>query len=787
MTRLKHLRVAALASVCAFAAAAQAQDNSFDVSDAPAKPAATTVDLSSIKQVTIGLGAVSNSSAVFGRYNGMPNSGVGVLGSWNWQLRDPHDSGGTHYFITTGTDVNFGFGRIGPEATVTAKMGDQGSWSLAAVYDATTYTASGDFMSILDKHGILSPAYNAALNANGVYFTGATTPPPSSAKFGSFNASTHLATSNPVTTYGPGNQLVSGVGTRRDKGTVEGTYDLESWQFSAQASHEHKQGTLEQAMTTGGNNAGMVTFPMPIDYDTDNFVVGAAYTTPEFQAKFSYIFSNFQDNNAQGYVFQGWNFAAYKNTAVTPNQYTSYARSGDYALPPSNQAHTLKAEAGYNFDTSTRLYADLVYGIQTQNDAFPSATTLGYVLNNPTLSAQLASNPSSLDGYVQTFFGNATLTSRPFANADVKVSYTVDVRDPQTHAMWIYGNPTDNTSLKYRQAVPEGWTKQAFAISAGYRILESTRLSVGYTFRDDHRTNAITHVARESQETARLQSTLFEGVEGTIDYAHSERSASAPDWSLWLVQIPSDCGSTLAQLGCQQIPFYEAARTQDAVSGRLTGSLDAKTTFSLIGKYTTDSYHNPAAVYNSVTNPSLGINRDYSIQAGPDLAYQFSPDTEVHAYYTFLRTYRAMRALNNQEHPTVAGLFYYSEASTYDIHTAGVGGTWHYSDTLKFGADYVFSYGNQRFVQSGSWDTSEAGQTFGGDPLLSDQSANHQFKIHATYDYSPDTSFYLGYQFDSLSMTDWALVGPTVGQVLSGELPPKYDVSTVMAAITLRL
>jgi MtrB/PioB family decaheme-associated outer membrane protein len=791
MTNLRFLRVSTLASVCLISlVAAHAQDNSgFDVSDAPVKPdAAVPQNLSaSMKQITVGIGGVSDSSPVFGRYNGMPSSGVGALGSWNWQIRDPADSGGTHYFITTGDNVNFGLGRIAPEATLTMKVGDQGTWSLAAVYDATTYTASDSFLSILDKHGMLSSGYHAALVANGDYFTNATTAPPASAKFGSFNASTHLASANPVTSYGPGNQLLSGIGTRRDKGTVEGDYDLESWKLSAIASHEHKEGTLEQAMTTGGNNAGMVTFPMPINYDTDTFIVAAAYTTPELQAKFSYEFSNFADNNSAGFVFQGWNFSAFKNTTVTPNTYTSYARSGDYSLPPSNQAHTFKAEAGYNIDATTRLYADAIYGIQMQNDTFPAATELGYVLSNPTLSAQLATNPRSLGGFVQTFFGNMTLTSRPFANADVKVSYTIDLRDPQTSAMWIYGNPTDNTSLKYREAVPESWTKQTIVVTAGYRVLPSTRVTVGYAYRDAHRGNAITHEARENEASVKLVSTITEGIEGALDYVHSDRTASAPDWKLWLVQIPSDCGSTLAALGCQQVPFYEAARTQDAVSGRLTGALDPDTTFSLIGKYTNDIYHNPAATYNATVNPSLGINRDYTIQAGPDLAYRFSPDTEIHAYYTFLRTFRAMRALNDQVSPTTAGQFYYSEASTYDIHTAGIGGTWHYSDTLKFGADYVFSYGNQRFAQSGSWDTNEAGQTYGGDPLLSNQSANHQFKIHATYDYTADTSFYLSYQFDSLSMTDWALVGPTVGQVLTGDLPPKYGVSTVMAAMTLRL
>ncbi|MGC9953766.1 MAG: MtrB/PioB family decaheme-associated outer membrane protein [Rhizomicrobium sp.] len=773
-------------------AVAQAQDNNgFDISDtAPAASQAPAPQslATSIAEVTFGVGGVSQASAAFGRYNGMPDAGSGVVGGWNLQNRDASDSGGTHYFSFTGDNIDFGFGRIAPEASVNLKTGQQGLWSLSASYDAMTYTASDHFTSILDKKGNLSPSYQAALIANGLYFNDTTTAPPSSSKFGSFNATTHLATSNPVAVYGPGNQLVENVGTRRDKGTVGGSYQMDSWQFTAAVSHEHKEGTLEQAMTTGGNNAGMVTFPMPIDYDTDNYTVAAAYNTDELQAAISYEFSDFIDHNSAGYLFQGWNFAAYKNTAVKPNTYTSYAKSGDYALPPSNQAHTITGQIGYNVSPTTRLNGTLVYGLQLQNDPFVAATQLGYIFSaaGSSLSAQLASNPKSLDGLVQTFFGNVTLTSRPLPKLDIKASYTIDARDPQTRSMWIYGDPTDTTALKYREAVAESWTKQDFVLTAGYHILPETRVTVGYAFRDAHRGNAITHDTQDSEESVKLQSTLATNVTGSLGYVHSDRTASAPDWSLWLVQIPSDCGSTLATLGCQQVPFYEAARTQDAVTGMLTGMIDQETSLSLFGKFSNDQYHLPVATYNGTVNPSVGINRDYSIQAGPDLNYQVDKDSEVHAFYTFLRTCRAIRGLNDQNH-TTAGGNYYSETSTYDIHTAGIGGTWRANDKLKFGADYVLSFGNQRFVQSGSWDTSEAGQTFGGDPLLSTPSSNHQVKIHATYDYSPDTSFYLGYQFASLDMSDWALVGASVGQVLTGDVPAKYNVSTVMAAVTLKL
>lgn len=788
MNTLETLKVAALASACmlSLTTVAQAQDNSaFDVSDAPAAPQTTVAQnpSSSIGEVTIGVGGVSDSSAAFGRYNGMPESGVGVLGSWNLGTRDGWDSGGTHYFTFTGDNVNFGFGKMAPEASITLKTGEQGKWSVSASYDAMTYTATDNFTTILDKEGNLAPGYSAALAANGAYLNNS---PTSTSFYGSYRTRSGITSSSGthVGDYGQASELTYQIGTRRDKGTVEGSYYIGSWELSAAASHERKEGTLEQAMTTGGSNTGMVTFPMPIDYDTDNYVVAAAYTTPNLQAKISYEFSNFIDHNKAGYAYEGWNFTSIQNSIT--HTYTSYQQSGAYSLPPSNQAHTITGEIGYNLSPSTRLYGTMIYGLQLQNDPFPAATAMGYVLGNPALAAQLASNPQSLDGLVQTFFSNVAVSSSPLPKLDVRASYTIDVRDPQTKAMWIYGDPTDTTVLKYREAVPESWTKQAFVLTAGYHVLSSTRVTVGYTYRNEHRGNAITHDTQENEESVKVISTLETGVSGSLGYVHSDRTASAPDYSLWLVQISSDCGSTLDTLGCQQVPFYEAARTQDAVTGMVSGMIGQKTSLSFFGKYSNDQYHNPPAIYGGVVNPSVGINHDYSVQAGPDVTYQISNDEELHTYYTFLRTYRAMRALNDGSSTTAPGT-YYSEASTYDIQTAGIGGTWRASDKLKFGADYIYSYGDQAFAQSGSWTSGEAGQTFGGDPLLNTASANHQVKLHATYDYSSNTSFYFGYQFTSLDMTDWALVGASVGQVLTGDVPAKYDVSTFTAAMTMKL
>src|ERR1019366_2702097 len=406
----------------------------------------------------------------YGRYNVMPNSGAGLIGGWNLHTRDIWDSGGTNYMSFTGDNVNVGLGEIAPEASINLKIGQQGLWGVSASYDAMTYTASNNFTTILNPNGTLSSGYQNALIGANMYFTNTATNP--SSLFGSFSSSTHLATANPITPLGPSNEVIDKIGTRRDKGSLDANYEIGDWVITSGISDEHKEGTLEQSMTTGGNNAGFVSFPMPINYDTIVYIASAAYNTDQMQAKVSYEYSDFIDHNSDGYSFQGWNFSAYNNP--TTKTFTSFAKDGDYSLPASNQAHTFTGEISYNFDPTTRIYSTAVYGLQLQNAPFVSATNIGYISSTAgaPLAAQLASNPTSLSGLVNTFFGNILLTSRPLPGLNLKASYKIDARDPQTNPMLIYGDPTDTTALKFREAVPESWTKQDISLTADYRSEE---------------------------------------------------------------------------------------------------------------------------------------------------------------------------------------------------------------------------------------------------------------------------------------------------------------------------
>ncbi len=119
-------------------------------------------------------------------------------------------------------------------------MSKQATWdhgAFSATYDAMTYTASDNFTTILDRQGNLSPGYQNALIGANMYFTNSPTNP--STLFSAFNASTHLATANPITNFGPSNELTLDIGTRRDKGTLDGSVELGNWTLNTVVSHSN--------------------------------------------------------------------------------------------------------------------------------------------------------------------------------------------------------------------------------------------------------------------------------------------------------------------------------------------------------------------------------------------------------------------------------------------------------------------------------------------------------------------------------------------------------------------
>jgi MtrB/PioB family decaheme-associated outer membrane protein len=777
------LKFAIMASVCAVPLAAVAQD--FELNEAPA--AAKTAEPIYDNEFDIGFLGQSKSSAVFGRYNGLYNGGVDILADWRMRSRDDYKSGGTNYFDFTGRDLSFGFRDnfdLAPNSSIDLKVGQQGTWGVNAGWDAMTYVQSNNFAALYNKNGTTNgqPEFTALP-------AGATATLLSGTVEGAYTQ----------------NSLI---GTRRDKGTLGGSYTLGDWQFASGLTHEHKQGTLENSIALGGNGGGFASFAQPVNYDTDRFDLSASFVTPRLQAKLAYSFSNFRDNQA-GFYFESLEEAqasvtrsssgaaiSKTTTTVTLNGVVD-PLTGTYALPPSNMAHQLSGQVGYNINSTTRVNANATYGLQLQNQGFDPATTTAGQWAFGSNAALLGSNPSSLNGIVQTLFGNLAITTRPMPKMDLRASYTVDDRQSDTGNRNLWGDARDSaptqstvvsagagapgpvvttsTGLTFRTAESNSWVKQTANAEAGYRVLPSTKVVVGYNYRQVDRTDAITAQTKENEGYIKISSTFAEGLTGSLRYNHSDRTASDPNYSFWNSQTGSDCGDSVAgSLKCAQIPFYEASRIQDAVQGRLTAVLGDDASASLYGKFENDHY-----------GANTGVTEEYKISAGPDMNYRLSSDAAVHTFGMYQRVFRGI-ATDGGTSPGTSGNQGGSAqvASTDDTYTAGIGGAYKVSDKLKVGAEYVFSYGEENIFETGYWNS-------GAPSLLPNVTTmDNSVKLNADYEFVPGVDFLVGYAFDRFTMNDWAMWGTTNGNVgnstTSGQGNPNYNVHTVTSRVAFK-
>ncbi len=724
-------KAAALTSVCLLplmAVAQAADDTGFDLPEAMPN----TQELNRISSqpaeydnsVSVGLRGQSSTSAEYGRYNGNYREGGSVIGDFRFSGRSDWKSTDTYYYNLNGSDLKLGFGGsfdIAPNSSISLKVGNQGTWGLTANYDAMTYVASNNFNATYNSNGTLSPGIAA-----GAYVAGQS---------------------------GQTQSLL--IGTRRDKGSVEGKYYYGDLLFTSGVTHEHKEGTQEGYISF----LTQATFVMPINYDTDRFTASVAFNTPKLQSSLNYTFSKFTDNNT------AVNFVNFKTTT----------NGAIYVLPPSNMAHQVSGQVGYNLNDDTRLNINTVYGLQLQNDDFQLATHDNAV--TPPLPSQ-----GSLNGFVQTLFGNVALTTRPLPKTDLRLAYTIDTRSNNTNTL----NPVDGlrsdagsaSKIMYRTPLNESWVKQTAQVTAGYRILPSTKLTLGYTWRDTERSDALIKSSSENEVAAKVRTTFSDETTGSVGYTHAIRAASAPNFAIWnqLVSGGGDCGQSASGniVDCAQVPYYQAARTQDAVKARLNQVLGADASAGLVMN----------AVHDRYPNVSYGRTSDYKIMSGPDLNYRFSPDAEAHAFYTYERTFSSFND-NSIANPAANPSYNWKEYSTSDTHTVGLGGSIKPISNLKIGADYNLSYGMMDFAESGNF-LGTAVNSLASAQLPTVTSMLNSFKLHGEYEYVPGVTLYLGYGYDRLTSNDWALVGTVSQAYTSGQSNPSYAVHSVVSKVSFK-
>jgi MtrB/PioB family decaheme-associated outer membrane protein len=780
MKSMRSLKAIALAGTCLLPLAAMAEDN-FDLGTNAATPVVTTPvtgnhytilpipplealpynqALPYNNEVIVGLGWQSGVGIKFGRYTGLTDRGAFALGGFTLRGGDAWDSGGTSYYRAQGTDLGL------DSRSLNLSFGQQGTWGVNLSYDGIPYFQSNTFHSLWGKsNGLLAPGILPGRINN-------------------------------LTRQAPPLAILD-VQTQRDIFRGSGSYQYGDWTITSSLRHEHKEGTKENSLTILGvpspiaGNGNITTsalgyFAEPIDYDTDRFDIAAQYAEPRLQVQVGYTYSSFQDNATS---WNGINPFLFTGTGVTGAAGTATAGSAlissRYALPPSNSAHQVHLQVGYNLTPTTRVNANFQYGLMLQNAGFADAT------GNANL-APIAPPRSNFDGAMQTVHGNVALTASPIPKSDFRVSYTIDDRSNLSPRNLYREYLQDAFSANPTRAfnLPMGYDHQVFDVTGGYRILPQTKVTLGYAYDWTRRSDGNTPLVAENSFIGKVRSNLFDDTYGSVSLLHQDRHAQAYDRNaVW-----KNLGQNESEF-FGFVNYYEASRQRD--EGKLTFDFSPTPNLSatVMGK----------ADYDYYPRSPLGLKSNNNFSIGPDISYRFSPALTAHAYYTYQLIYfnqnnAVTNAACNGNGATLTtgpapclnnGVW--NGRNTDDTHTAGVSLDWQVlPETLKVGADYTISYGRNSYsiMDGGVFSFTPAGTAaLQLAPLPDVTSLLNSVTLRAEYKLMENASLWLGYTFESLNYKDYATqVGPTQfsNAAFSGDGNQNYSVHLIMAALRYR-
>jgi hypothetical protein len=352
--------------------APQPASGGFDVDEAPAAQAQNNAPIL-YNFVEVGANSQDKTSAMFGRYNGMPDKGVHPILSGEVRGGDAWDSGKTFFYDLTVNNLTNDAKKVFPDSSVSLKFGQRGQWNAGVFYDNISYLQSTTFHTAYNVDGTLALGTPGGISLTGLALAN---PPSATATTVSNNAAAILVTRR--------------VGTQRN--TVGLSFldqFMPNWVFSTAYSHEHKSGSKEnsalQGAGTGLNSmsGSFVYFAEPVDYDTDKFNAVLAYTTPDLQVRLTYALSNFKDNKTDVVLID-----PFVHSAVI-----SVPRSATFATPPSNWSHQVNAQVGYSLPLQSRISATLGYGMSFQNMTFaPESTNPSVAICAP--SSALSPSPA---------------------------------------------------------------------------------------------------------------------------------------------------------------------------------------------------------------------------------------------------------------------------------------------------------------------------------------------------------------------------------------------------------
>lgn len=553
----------------------------------------------------------------------------------------------------------------------------------------------------------------------------------------------------------------------------------EHFDFDVNYSHQTKRGKklVGAVIGTSGGNPRAVVIPERVNYLTQQVDASLRYTLDDFQAEFGYYASIFTNQKDQ-LVWQnpytavsGWNPVAGWPTG-----------QGRLHQPPDNWAQQFNVAGGYNLPMHSRITVNTAFGEMRQNDDF-----LPYTVNGM-LDVPVGLPRDDLDGKIKTTMVDVRLVSNPMDRVNFRAGYRYDHRDndtPKDTFLYVHNDAADQGDIESSTARvnrPYSFEIHDFETQTSVRVWERTDLAFGYEFEQTKRNLQEVSKVKEHTVSGILRSHFNSHFNTRVIYEHSWRNPTNYNYAKPLIKgfSPEHVEAELEDLiddGMSELDlwenhpllrkYYMADRQRDRVRGVVNILPTDSVSIGIHNQFIRDDYNDTI----------IGLTSSKWFSTGADVAYAPNERFSAHAFYTF------ERIKSEQQGWSFQGFAQFTQSvdlgrrwSARDrdkVHTLGAGVSLEIiPDLWSVDCEYLWERTH------GQFDVSVGDGLSPGIPYPTNKSELHALSIQNEFEILENLTFRMGYLFQRLRSSDWAIDGVTPSTleevVAAGNNSPDY-------------
>ncbi len=688
----------------------------------------------SVDVFELGIGYISDDSYKFGRYNGMTEEGLYVIG--DIKAKNYGDEGSFWKLRATNLGLDSRYLRL--------DAGVQGNQQFFLEYDQLP-----DYENNTGTTPFTNPgSSNLTLPADYV---------PETAVF-------DVASPKDFTSKLPADLdsflLPFDQKTERERVKLGGKFFLKSrWELGGSIQQETKQGTDWIGASMGPTEEESVMLkttgallPEPVDFETNKIHAALLYHGKQTQWDFNY----------RGSLFSN------KENSLTWQDPFDLDRTGRLALEPDNQMHQLSAAMGHTLSASNRLTGLLSVSRLTQDDNFLPYDTSTTVDDLPR---------SSLDGEVWLYKGQMKLTSRLMPKLRLSAKYDYDERDNKTPiatysyyvADGISGEIIPNKAWP-KENDPLSFRRQQLNLSANYQFNSKMGLRGGYKYKQMDRDSMDQEREKTREQTLTLKWSMraLEELELDLYGEHTQRRGSTYE--------------TRRDENPAMRTFYLADLDRNTLGASFYYIPTDRLSLGLTGEYMDDDY----------IDSILGLTGAQQYSLLLDASYQISERISSHAFYTH-DVFKSANAGAQDKSLTIPD---WSAELEDTINSAGLGFNLNkFLDKWDLGADLIYtrSRGKIHMINNTTNPTNPDSIADPDDPTQQFpdlKTSLTSLQLWTNYRYSGAISYRFSYWYEDYSSEDWTVDNLEADSVdhllLLGEDRLDYTQHVVGLAVNVR-